>query len=219
MSFWDFVPALITAGATLYGADQVSKANNQATKTLDKANTAATNADLAGLEAAKTVVAQNQKAASPGLIAQQEIVNRGSALTPEQEMAVEDSRRQALNALQGGSLRGSARATSAILADTDKRVRNNFMTANQQQADQAAGQLSGQYFSAGNNLANNETARGQTVSNGLINSGNISASNDIGQAATTGQAIGSIGALIADQVKNNINDSRNSSYKTTVGGA
>ena len=216
MSFWDFVPALVTAGATLYGVNQASKATQKAADTLKQANNNATNVEMAGLDAAKNVVAQNQSAASPGLLAQQEIINRGSALTPEQEQAVADSRTQAINSLKGSSLRGSARATSAIISDTDNRVRNNFMTANQRDADQAAGTLSGQYFTAGNSLASNATDAGKAASTGLMNSGNIDASNLTGQAKLSGQAIGDIGAVIADQVKSNISDQRNSSYKQVV---
>ncbi len=189
-SYWDWLPALITAGATIYGVNQKSQATNQATKQLADANNQSTQ-----------ILQENRTAASPGLLATQDIIGRGSTLTPAQELAVADSRDQALNALKGSSLRGSARATSAIVADTDKRVRDNFMSQNQGQADAAATGLSGQYFGSGTQ-----------VSQGLVNGGNIQAANTLGQGALQGQAIGDVGALIADQVKTNLQNERGSSY-------
>jgi len=190
-SFWDAIlPTLITAGVTYYGFKTQSKANDQAANQMTKANQQGT-----------AVLQENRAAASPGLLATQGIISRGSTLTPQQEMAVDDSRQEALNALKGSSLRGSARTTSAVVADTDKRVRNAFMDQNQNRADNAALGLSGQYFSAG-----------RDVSKGLVDTGDIAAANTLGQGALRGQAIGDIGALIADQVKDNMQKERDSSY-------
>lgn len=189
--YWDLLlTAALPAAATFYGMKTQSKANNQATAQMTKAN-----------DASLGVLKQNQAAASPGLTATQGIINRGAALTPQQEMAVADSRAQALNALKGGSLRGSARATSAIVSDTDNRVRNNFMAQNQGRADSAAVGLSSQYFGAG-----------KDVSQGLVSGGDIQGSNTIGQGQLRGQAVGDIGALIADQVKDSLQKERTSSY-------
>lgn len=189
--YWDLLlTAALPAAATYYGMKMQSDANNKATAQMTKAN-----------DASLGVLKENRTAASPGLIATQGIINRGAALTPEQEMAVADSRDQALNALHGSSLRGSARATSAIVSDTDKRVRNNFMTQNQNRADSAAIGLAGQFFGAG-----------RDVSQGLISGGDIQGSNTIGQGQLRGQAVGDIGAIIADQVKDSLQKERTSSY-------
>ncbi len=216
-SFWDFLPAALTIGASLYGTSQASKANNKAADTMAGAQKSGTAAQLAGIEAAKKQIAIDQAAASPGLLAEQAVINRGSALTPEQELQVADSREQALNALKGSSLRGSARATSAIVADTDQRVRDNLMQQNLNRADTAAAGLSGQYFNAGNSLANNATNAGTVASQGLVNTGDINAANSIGQGKLTGQAIGDVGALISDNVKNNLQQTRNSTYAPVAG--
>lgn len=206
MSFWTFlkdVTPLLAVGATVYGANQSAQANTQAANTMTAAQDKA-------MTAANTVYKANQGAASPGLLATQAVINRGSRLSPEQEQQVADTRAQALNALKGSSLRGSARTTAAIIADTDKRTRDNLMSQNQTRADNAAGTLTGQYFNAANNIAN-------VSSQGLVNSGNISAANTLGQAQISGQAIGDIGAIIADAAKTKAQEERKRSY-AKVGG-
>lgn len=217
MSFWNFVkdilPTVATVGATVYGAKVASDASDKATQQLDQSNQAATNAQLQGLQTAERNLQINRQAASPGLLAMQEIIARGDRLTPEQEQAVADTRRTTLDSLQGSSLRGSGRATAAVLADAEKRVRNNFMTQNQNRSDTAAGNLSGQYFGAGNNVANINAQQGNTVSQGLINSGNVTAANTLGQSSIQGQAIGDIGAVIADSLKGSMQEKRGSSYQ------
>lgn len=220
MSFWNFVKdvaPLLMAGATLYGASSSSKASEKAANTMASAQREGTAAQLQGLKMAKEELAINRTAASPGLLATQEVINRGAALTPQQQQAVADSREQALNALKGSSLRGSARATSAIVADTDQRVRDNFASQNQGRADTAAMNLSNNFFSAGNNMSNNATQAGGVISQGLVNTGNINAANTLGQGALSGQAIGDIGAIIADAAKSKVKEERDSSY-AKVGG-
>jgi hypothetical protein len=152
--------------------------------------------------------------ASPGLLALQGIVNRSEALTPEQTLALDDARRKSLDALQGGSLRGSARATAATVNDVDGRMRTEFMAQNRGRADSAAGALSGQYFNAGNNIADLNMQGGKSVSSGLLNTGDINAANELGQGTIQSRAIGDIGAIIADQLKNSETKKRDSSYET-----
>ena len=217
MSFWNFVkevlPVAIPAAATIYGANQVSKANNQAAQISTQATQDATSAQLAGLEQAQENLIVNRNAASPGLLATQKIIARGSKLTPEQETAVADSRGQALNSLKGSSLRGSGRATAAIVSDVDNRVRNNFMAQNQTASDNAAKYLSSGFFSSNSALAGNQAQQGSTISKGLTTTGDIQASNTQGQAAIQGQAIGDVGALIADSLKASQQEKRDSSYE------
>jgi hypothetical protein len=81
-------------------------------------------------------------------------------------------------------------------------VRNQFLTQNQGRADAAASGLSGQYFNAGNNLQNSIVNSGKAVSSGLTTAGDITASSMLGQAGVQGKAIGDIGAIIADEIKN-----------------
>jgi hypothetical protein len=211
MSFWETIfKVALPAAVTLYGAKQTQDANNKAAQQMTKATQASTNAELEGLRVAQETIKANQRAASPGLSRVQEIIGRGERLTPEQELAVEDSRRQALNTLQGSSLRGSGRATAAIVNDVDTRTRNNFMSQNRSSADSAAGNLAGQYFNSGQSLVSNAGQQGTAVSKGLSDTGTIQASNTMGQGVLRGQAIGDISALIADAAK------RESQYKEPV---
>ncbi len=204
MSFWGAVlNTVVPAALNIYGAKQSSKAADKAASQATSATQAGVKAQQDALDFSKQVYQDSRTAASPGLRATQNIVQRGSDLTPEQEQAVIDSRRQSLNALQGSSLRGSARATSALIADTDKRVRNNFMSQNRNASDRAALSLTGQYFNSNNQIANNATQSGNVASQGLTTQGNIQAANTLGQSAIKGQAIGDIGAIIADSLKQN----------------
>lgn len=202
--FWDFLPTILQVGATLYGVKEASTANNKAAETLAQAQQAGTAAQVTALNNAAQVTAANQAAASPGLMADQAIINRGTALTPAQQQAVADSRTTAINALNGTGLRGSARAVDATIADTDQRAQDTFMQQNQNNVNTAAGNLTGQYFSAGNNLATNATNTGAAISSGLINTGTIAGANDIGQGKLAGQAIGDVGATAANTIKSGI---------------
>lgn len=223
MSFWDWVkpalPVLIGAGATIYGANLQSKANNQAAQIATTANQGSTDAQLKSIDVAEKTMQTQQRAASPGLIAIQNIIGRGSSLTPEQQIALDDARRTTLDSLGGSGVRGSARATVAAVNDVEGRMRGGFLSTNQAKSDQAASNLSGQYFNAGNNIADLNLASGKTVSQGLLNSGDINAANTMGQATLKGTAIGDIGAVIADQIKASNQEKRDSSYQMTGGGA
>lgn len=214
MSFWNSIlKVAVPAAATIYGAKLMSKSSDKAAQQATQATREGTQAQVDGLKQAQQNLEVNRQAASPGLLATQAIINRGSRLTPEQEMAVGDSRDQALSALKGSSLRGSARATSAIVSDVDTRTRNNFMTSNQNAADTTARSLAGQYFGAGNAMSDNANQTGNAISRGLVNAGTIQASNTLGQSAIKGQAIGDVGALIADELKDGMGKKRDSSYE------
>lgn len=217
MAFWDFVkdlaPTVLSVGATLYGANQKSKAADQSSQALIDAQNRATQAQLDAIAQAERIYNSQQQAASPGLLAVQRIISRGDELTPYQQDQINDARLQTLNALQGGSLRGSARATAETVRDVEGRMKNQFMESNRNRADTLAGNLSNQYFSSGNNAANANLKGGDSVSTGLLNTGIVDASNIMGQASTKGDAIGNITAVIADQIKQANQEKRDSSYK------
>lgn len=222
-SYWDWVPALITAGATIYGANAASKArsratqqanlaNQRATQTIVDSNKQATDAYVQASKSAENIMREQQYAASPGLVSIQNVIGRGEELTPLQKQSLEDARRRTLDTLRGGSLRGSARATSATIRDVESRMKNQYIDMNRNRADRAAANLSGQYFNAGNNVANLNLGRGNAVSSGLLNSGRAAgagidtigqnnAIDTINRATTRGTAIGDISAIIADQIK------------------
>ena len=99
MSFWgSILKVAVPAAVSLYGMKTQSDANDEAAEQATRATQASTKAQTDALRIAEQNLEKNRQAASPGLMATQEIITRGSDLTPEQEMAVENSRRQSLNA-------------------------------------------------------------------------------------------------------------------------
>lgn len=241
MSFWDFVPTLISAGTTLWGASQASKtkaqaanqeiqANERSTQQLVDAQNRATDAQLEGIRVATDMQKQQQRAAVPGLIQTQRIIGHGDALTPTQQTAISDARRTTLDALQGGSLRGSARATAATVRDVEGRMTDNFIQSNQNRIDNAASRLTGQYFNAGDNVAELNMSAGDAASKGILGVGQSTANNTAtqgqinsintqNQGFISGSAIGDIGAVIADQIKRSNDEERDSSYSKVRGTA
>lgn len=229
MSYWNWLPQVASVAATLYGASQSQKSQEKATTAANKSTEAATQAsiqaqreataaELAKLELAKGVLQTQQKQASPGLVGLQTIIGRGETLTPAQELALSDARRETTNALQGSGLRGSARATAATIQDVEGRMRTGFIDANRNRSDSASSSLASQYFSAGDKTADIYGTQGQRVSQGLVNVGDLNQRNiaQQGQNVTDnilntgtikGSAIGNIGAVIADEIK------RKSSYE------
>lgn len=218
MSFFDFltplIPSLITAGVTLYTADQKENAQNKATNTANQANAAATAAQEAGITAATNNTNTMQAAASPGLIQQEQVMNQANSLTPLQKQGIADAQRTTLDALQGGDLRGSARATVAAVNQVNNLGYEQDIQANQQRADAAGAALTGQYFTSGNNLSNLALQGGKVASAGLVATGQNNANSTLNNAATTGQAIGNIGSVISSQMKQNNTNTANSAFSS-----
>lgn len=209
---FDWLPTAISVGGTLWGASKAADATKEAAKTSAAATQAGTDAQVKALNEARQTMLEQQTAASPGLMAVQNIIGRGEALTPVQQTELDNATRTTLDALQGGSVRGSARAT----ADTVKQVRGDmtdaYIQSNRNRVDQAAQNLSGQYFNAGTNAAKLTSDTGQAISNGLMTTGATNAAAGIGQATIQGKAIGDIGAVIAGQLKDDALKKRESSY-------
>lgn len=213
MSFWSWA---IPAGLTATGMWLASDANKDAAKITADATNRATDAQLQGIQDATAILQQQQAAASPGLTAMQSMITAGNTLTPAQRTALGDARTTALNQLSNSGLRGSARATSAVVRDVEGRMRNQYLDANQGKADSAAQTLSGQYFNAGNNIANMNVSQGNAVSQGLTTIGNSNANLATSNANIQGKALGDIGAIIADELKD---QNRGTSYKQPTQGA
>lgn len=201
-SWWDWAPTLLQVGTTIWGASQQANATQAAAQTAANAQNAATQAQL-------DIYNKQQAAASPGLTQMQNIINRGDALTQDQTNSIDKARRTTLDSLRGSGLRGSARATISTVKGVEGDMTNQYLTSNQNRVDSAASGLANQAFASGNNAAN-------AVSSGLTSVGDINASSQLGTANTTGKAIGDIGAIIADEIKNN--QKRDSSYGDTAKG-
>lgn len=211
-SIWDWVPALIAGGASIFGTVQSTNANKDATKAANAATAAGTKAQTDALLRTEQIMREQQAAAAPGLMRTQQIMGGADTLTPAQLAALDDARRTSIDALQGGSLRGSARATADTVRKVEGDMRTGFLDSNRGRADNAAATLTGQYFGAGNNIAQANNQAGQALSQGLISAGNNNANLITANAGIQGKAIGDIGAIIADQIKSDASNKRNSSY-------
>lgn len=233
--FWDdWLPTILKTAVTVYGAKTSSDTQNKATQQANQATAAATQAITQSNDAATKAYLESiakatenaealQGEASPGLVATQDIIGRGEELTPYQIEGLNTARRTTLDALQGGSLRGSARATAETVKDVEGTMRNQYIQQNRNRSDTAAQNLSGQYFNAGNQIANLNTQSGRIASEGLTASGTAlansintqgqnTATNTQNQAAIKGTAIGDIASLIADQYKTSRQKEADSAY-------
>lgn len=206
-SFWNWA---IPIGMAAVGGVMSSNANKTAAQITADATNRATDAQLQGIQDATAILQQQQAAASPGLTAMQGMITAGNTLTPAQRTALNDARTTALNQLSNSGLRGSARATSAVVRDVEGRMRDQYLDANQRRSDTAAQTLSGQYFNAGNNIANMNVSQGNAISQGLTTIGNSNANMTTSNANIQGKALGDIGAIIADELKD---QNRGTSYK------
>ncbi|MDQ7251648.1 hypothetical protein [Dongia sedimenti] len=198
MSLFSAISTAIGAGASIYGAVSSSKANSKAAKNLAKAER-----EKVALQ--REIYGDMQEQSAPAVSYFRSAIARTDGLTPQQEADREDLRRQTLNDLSRTSLWGSGRGVTAAL----KRINSDYTLGaqeqNRQEKNQAAGQLAGGYFTAGDALARGEgdaiTSTAQAKADaGLANSG------------LRGQAIGDIAGLIQSEIKG-----RDSAYADDLG--
>lgn len=208
-------PAMM-AGATLYVGQQAAAANVQAAQIAAQAQARSAAAIQEGNRLAQQRFEQ-QQADTKAMQAQiQPAVGRLQtmaaadpyAMTPQQDQEVDDTRRQTLNALAVSGLRGSGRATVAAVRRAEDNTRGRLIQQNQQRADAATTNLSGQYFSlqgAGNQMAtqaaNVDASTGQAVGGTIQNQGNLQAESLLANTSLQGKAIGDIAAVTADSLK------------------
>ena len=84
-----------------------------------------------------------RKQAQPGMNYLRGLISQDpNQLTPEQEQVMEETRRDAVRSISPG-LRGSGRATTAIVRNVEENSRNKFLTDNRNQSINAAGWLHG----------------------------------------------------------------------------
>lgn len=230
MSWFDWIPTALNIGGTLLNRSMANDAIKSATQAqVDAANRGA-QAEVDASNAAKGYYAKSavndqamQQQAAPGVYQQQQAIQQQNTLTPAQQMAIDNARRQSVNTLNGGNLRGSARATVAAVKNVDDTMRGQYMDQNRGRADTAASALSSQYFTSGRDIntqnSNAATAginAGKAVNTGLNTAGDATARGDIGvgqqNVIATGQAINDIASQIAAD-----NKKHQSSYTSPTG--
>jgi hypothetical protein len=180
-------PALIKGAGDIYGAISSSNANTKAAKKLAEA-------EQQKVALQKQVYGDLQDQSAPAVNYFRTTLASPSTLTPDQEDERGELERQTLNQVNRTGLRGSGRAVTSALRRVDADYVNGAMAQNRSRRDTAAGQLSGQYFSAADNLARGE---GDAIE-GAASAG---AQAGINNASLRGQAIGDIGGLIASEIK------------------
>lgn len=122
-------------------------------------------------------------------------------LQPDQEQQLEELRRNSLRGLNASGLRGSGRATTAVLRNVESDFRTKAIGENRDRRDQAARTLAGPFFSATTGQAN--VAAGEGVRLGEIDFrvGEDQADAGINNASLRGQALADITSILADSAK------------------
>lgn len=205
----NFIGAVIGAAASLIGSKMASKSNKQAAATAAEASDKDIALRREGLEFVKDTQAKIDKRTAPALDYIGRLVAAPPAvLTPEQARAREAILRSSSSQLNRSGLGGSGRAKAAVLGETDARFMDKSIETNRRRGDVAASGLAGPYFTSNMNTASN-------VNNALAGIGTVTNNAGITQAnakTASGQirsdAIGTIGGIIANEVK--------SSYKPSI---
>jgi hypothetical protein len=207
----DWVGAAIGGAASVAGAVISSNANQAAAEKAAAGAQAQADAIKQGNALAQQRFEKVQGDTAGALQYQQETIAGANGLTPQQQAALEDTRRQTNNALAVSGLRGSGRAAVAAVRRTEADFTNNALDQNRRRADQAASSLSGQYFQAGNQAANTDVRSGMAQGQANFQTGMIGAEQGIADATQRGRAIGDIASIINDTAK----EGRRSNYGAT----
>lgn len=203
-----WIDPVIKGGASIIGATIAADANREAGERASQAAQQQAEAIRQGNALAQQRFEQTRADTLPALTYQKEQIARGEKLTPDQEARLGDVRRTAQNALAVSGLRGSGRATVALVRQSEADFTNNAMAQNRQNANQSATSLSSQYFRANDNAANTDAATGRAVGQGLATAGMYDAQAGLSNANLRGRAIGDIGTIINDTLK----EGRRSNY-------
>lgn len=134
-----------------------------------------------------------ETAAGPSYL--RRVITGSTALTPTQQAERDELRRSTLNTLSAGGLRGSGRAVTAAIRDTESDFTNRALDTNQRRADQAANAFASPYFNAAGDAARSHIGEGAFAGQNIYDAG-------MGQAQAglaTGQLYAStLGGIAAD---------------------
>lgn len=137
-------------------------------------------------------------------------------LTPAQKIEMGDRIRIAKE-MTPLSIRGSGRATSAIINDVANRGRAAMGAQNQARADTAANTLNTTGAQGANNLANLATGNASGTVSALGTAGDVAANAATANASNTASTLGQLGGFFADYLKNQERNSRFGNSGTSVG--
>ncbi len=179
------VPGAITG---YMGANQVANANQRAAQ-IAQQNAAANRQVLTQASAPALQYLQTVMATDP------------YKLTPQQQITLEDSRRQMVSATPAG-LRGSGRFLTAAVNDVNNRGRAGFIDSNIRRADTSAveqGKIAG---GLARSITGENTQAAQATGNAIT-----------GTATSNARTLGDIGSYFANAVKDSNRDNRYRDFK------
>lgn len=231
MSWYDWLAPVLQIGSTIFNAnsninanDRIAQTSNQATQAAAAAKAEAQRAAQAQYGVEEQKLQELQSSAAPALSKVNQLINRNPGLTPAQQMALDEARRQSMNSLVAGGMAGDGRALTAGVRNIEDNMRANFIDANQQASNQAATGLAGQYYTTGTAAANVNN----NIAKSLVDTGTDAASaiNDVGQTnaknimsnqnqttASAGTALNDIvGAITAQQKANALRNNNDGQY-------
>lgn len=211
--------ALIAADANREASDKAAQAAREQAEINRQAAAASTAAIREGNSLAQQRFEQARADALPGLEYQRASIANAGKLTPLQAQQLDDVRRTTNNALAVSGLRGSGRAAVAAVRRSEADFTNRAIDDNRRRADAAASGLAQQSFRANEQAASVDAATGRAVGQGYVDgaratgqgalqAGLYGAESDLATAQARGRAIGDIGTIINDTLK----EGRRSNY-------
>lgn len=198
----NWIAPTLLAGATILSASTAAKANERAAQIAAQG----TQAQAAAIDRSTSLARQQfqevKDQTAPAVSYQQQVMaTQPGVLQPWQQNAVEDARRQTLNALSVSGLRGSGQATVAAVRKVEDGVTGGFMRDNQKRSDTAASTLANQYFGAAGNQARVDQTGGIYQAQVAGQGANVAAGQELADAELRGKALGDLGTIVNDTWK------------------
>ena len=204
-------PAVISS---YVGARQIANANQRAAQ-IAADNAAANRATLtAANTTAQGYLAPQIAAGAPAADYLRTVMAQNpNELTPQQEIQLADTRRQAVTATPSG-LRGSGRYLTASINDVNNRGRAGMVATNTGRADAAANTLASRGAGAATGAANLAANLGTQVANVNTTGADAGANAITATADSNNAALQNIGSFFANAVKDADRESRYRGFKT-----
>lgn len=193
---WGAIFSLI---GNVAGAWFESEGNKSAAKRTARTEAALRELDRLDAEADQERLRELEKQARPGMkYMQQVIASDPSMVSPEQQQVIGEGMRDTVRAISPG-MRGSGRATTAIVRDVEQNTRNRFLTENEANRATAATRLQGMMLplSSARTAISDRLGAGRRGSLRIASdsAGNRDTANAAIASGTVGSAIGSIGGM------------------------
>lgn len=175
--------------------DLFEQARDRGLEALDEGTVRALEALGIGRDEASEIYRGQFAQAQPALAETRRVAGLDpTILTPDQEIALEDSRREAMTAIDNSQLRGAGRAGQAIIADMDRRARADAFNQNLARKDRARELLTPQAFAAQDREAALQTALAGDVASIESSRGANEANIEGGFGANAGGQVSQLGS-------------------------